>query len=123
MALFGRDGGGDAKGVRRSGSDALRLTVAYVKQETLQPLRALGRFVLFGTVGSIFLAVGLVLLLVASLRILQTETGEFHGDLSWVPYAIVAVMAVVIMALAAWRIVRGPAARRRPVRPDEPKTS
>ena len=102
--------GGDAR------RDAIALVIAYVKQETLDPLKQLGRFVLFGVTGSLAIAVGTVLLLVAALRVLQTETGAFHGNLSWLPYLIVAFLAMAVMGLAGWRIVSGPAARRIPAK-------
>lgn len=114
MRLFGTRGA-DAKGggVRRSGGDALQLVIDYVKQETLQPLKGLGRFLLFGIAGSIFLCGGLVLLLIALLRGLQGTTGTtFAGNWSWAPYLIVAFGALLFMGLAAWRIAKGPAARR-----------
>lgn len=110
---FGRSSSGDG-GVRQSGVDALRLVVEYIKQETLTPLKGLGRYLLFGIVGSLTLCAGLVLLLIALLRALQEQTGGFFGgNLSWLPYVIVAGAAAVFMALAAWRIAKGPAARRR----------
>ena len=102
-------------GVRQSGSEAIQLVVEYVKQETLTPLKGLGRYLVFGIAGSLALCAGLVLLLVALLRVLQTETGStFRGHLSWLPYVIVCGAAVLMMGLAAWRITKGPAARRRP---------
>ena len=86
--------------------------LGYAKQETLGPIRGLGRFVLFGLVGSTFLAVGLAVLLLAGLRALQDETGTtFAGNLSWAPYLATAAAAVVIAGLAAWRVARGPATR------------
>jgi peptidoglycan biosynthesis protein MviN/MurJ (putative lipid II flippase) len=101
-------------GVRQSGSEALQLVLDYVKQETLTPLKGLGRYLLFGIAGSLALCAGLVLLLVALLRALQSETGTtFSGDLSWLPYVIVCAAAMMVMGLAAWRITKGPAARRR----------
>jgi hypothetical protein len=109
-----KDGG--HKGPKKSGGDARReaisLVIAYVKQETLDPLKGLARFVLFGIAGSVAIALGTVMLLVAALRVLQTETGAFHGNLSWLPYVIVIALAGVVIALSAWRIVAGPAARR-----------
>lgn len=96
--------------------DAISLLIAYIKQETLDPLKGLGRFVLFGVAGSVAIAVGTVLLLVAALRILQTETGAFHGNLSWLPYLIVITLGVAIIGLATWRIFAGPAARRVPTK-------
>jgi hypothetical protein len=114
MGIFSRgkkDSPGEPGG---SGADAFQLTVQYVKQETLQPLQGLLRYVAFGVLGSLALALGVSLLLLAALRILQTETGAFHGNLSWLPYVIVSALAAVIMVLAAWRITHGAAARRGP---------
>jgi hypothetical protein len=100
-------------GIRKSGSDALQLVVDYIKQETLTPLKGLGRFLLFGILGSLALCVGLVVLLLALLRALQTEAGStFSGNLDWLPYVIVCVAALGVIALSAWRITKGLAARR-----------
>jgi len=93
----------------------LRLALNYLKQETLAPLRGLVRMLLFGLVGSLALAVGIVLLLLAALRVMQTETGAFHGNLSWVPYVVVMALAMLVIAGAGWRVTRGPAARRHSV--------
>ncbi len=112
---FGRSTSSAGGGIRQSGTDALQLVIDYLKQETLAPLKGLGRYLLFGIAGSILLCAGLVLLLVAALRVLQEQTGSFFsGTMTWAPYVIVGGAAVVLMALAAWRIVRGPARRRRP---------
>ena len=108
-------------GLKEQSKGVIDLTVAYVKQETVGPLKALGRFVVYGTIGSFFLGIGLVLLLVALLRVLQEETGVFHGNLSWIPYLIVAIAAFLVVGLAAWRIVSGPAKRRLP--PKEAKAN
>lgn len=105
---------GGKKGVRDSGNDAVHLVIDYVKQETLDPLKGLGRFLSFGIVGSLAIAIGTILLLTAVLRVLQTETGAFHGNLSWVPYLIVLALAAAVIGLAAWRITAGPARRRLP---------
>jgi hypothetical protein len=100
-------------GIRGPGGDVVELVVAYARQETVGPLRGLGRFVAFGVVGAVFMAVGISVLLLAGLRVLQTETGTtFTGNLSWVPYLIVGTAAAVVAAFAGWRIARGPAARR-----------
>jgi hypothetical protein len=108
----GRDDSRDRKGIGESGNNAVQLVIAYFKQETLEPLKGLGRFLLFGIVGSLAITVGAVLALVAVLRVLQTETGAFHGNLSWIPYLIVIALAAVIIGLSIWRIAAGPARRR-----------
>ena len=126
MARFGRGDrrpkgrarrGGD-KGVRGSGADALQLALAYVKQEALDPLKGLGRFLTFGLAGSLAIAAGTVLLLLAVLRVLQTETAAFRGNLSWIPYVIVIALAAVVIALSVWRVTAGPARRRRAPQPE-----
>jgi hypothetical protein len=97
----------------RPNSDLVKLLVAYAKQETLGPLRGLGRFVLFGALGAFSLSLGAGLLLLALLRALQTETGKtFAGNFSWAPYLITGVAAVLVLVGAAQRIAKGPAARR-----------
>lgn len=107
--------GEESEGLREAGEDVVQLVVEYVKQETLGPLRGLGRFMLFGIIGSLALCVGLILLLVGLLRLLQAQTGStFAGHLSWVPYALVAVVAILVVGLAIWRISKGQAARRVP---------
>jgi len=106
-----RDSGSSGRGggFTAAGGDFLHLVVDYAKQETLGPLKSLGRFLLFGLIGSVAITLGTVLLLLALLRALQTETGSsFTGHLSWLPYLIVAVAAIAVMGLAAWRIVKGP---------------
>ena len=109
------DGGGG--GLRRSGDDALKLTIDYFKQEALDPLKGLGRFLLWGLTGSLAIAVGILLALVGILRLLQTETGTaLTGDWSWVPYFGVGLLGVGVATVAAWRITAGPgrAARSEP---------
>jgi hypothetical protein len=78
------------------------LVVTYVKQQTLAPLRQLGRYVGFGIGGSLLLGFGVVFLALAGLRVLQTETGStFTGDWSWVPYILI-VFALVVGAAVVW---------------------
>src|SRR5947209_19822165 len=100
---------GDERSPPAQVGELWRLVVAYFRQETVEPVRNLGRFVLFGVAGSLVLALGLGLLLLALLRALQTETGShLQGDLSWVPYVIVMVTALVLagLAMAGWSKTR-----------------
>ncbi len=107
------DNGGH--GLRNAGDDAFQLTVDYLKQETVDPLRGLGRFLYMGIAGSFFLAIGILLILIGILRLLQTETGTaLTGDWSWVPYAVVVVLGTGIIGLAAWRITAGPGQEKLP---------
>ncbi len=109
----GTDNG--SHGLRHAGDDAFQLTVDYLKQETVEPLRGLGRFLYMGIAGSFFLAGGLLLILIGVLRLLQTETGTaLTGDWSWVPYAAVVVLGVLVIGVAAWRITAGPGKQKLP---------
>jgi hypothetical protein len=102
-------------GLRHAGDDAFQLTVDYLKQETVQPLKGLGRFLYMGIAGSFFLAGGILLILVGILRLLQTETGTaLTGNWSWVPYVVVMVLGIAVIGIAVWRITAGPARERLP---------
>lgn len=82
--------------------DELRLLVVdYAKQETVDPLKNLGKWVGFGFAGGLSIALGLILLGLGGLRFLQTladdEGDVFNGFFSWAPYLILfAVLAVAI---------------------------
>jgi NO-binding membrane sensor protein with MHYT domain len=89
------------------------LLVAYFKQETIVPLKQLGKYVAMGVAGSLLLGLGVMFLALSGLRALQTETGDaFDGNWSWVPYAIV-LATLLIAALIFWK-ARGPERVRRP---------
>lgn len=91
-----------------------RLLIAYVKQETLVPAKALGRWVALGVAGSVAIAIGVVLAVLAGLRALQTETGTtFSGGLSWLPYVVVLVGAAAVTVLAGGAAARRSSGRRK----------
>jgi len=59
-------------------------------------------------VGSVALAIGLVILAVAFLRFLQGETGStFTGNWSWAPYLICTVAVLLVAAVAVLAVTRG----------------
>ncbi len=86
-------------------SELWELLVSYGKQETVEPLRGLGRFIGYGVAGSFLTGTGAVLLTLAALRFMQTQTDDhLSGNLSWIPYlvaiiALAAVIAVVVRAI------------------------
>ncbi|HEX5367265.1 MAG TPA: hypothetical protein VFW63_11470 [Acidimicrobiales bacterium] len=83
------------------------LTKGYARQETVDPLKGIGRYLAYGGAGALVGAVGVLLLMLAGLRALQTETGStFQGNLSWLPYLIVLVVAAGLAAAAVARISR-----------------
>ncbi len=80
------------------GKELIDLTVTYAKQETVDPLRSLGRRVGLGVLGSAVASLGLIFLLVGVLRLVQVEARpHLSGAMSWVPY----VAAVVVAGLVA----------------------
>jgi hypothetical protein len=82
-----------------------QLTVDYAKQETIDPIKGLGRFVGLGVAGSVLLGIGVCLLGLAALRALQTETGDTFGEnLSFVPYLIAFVVLIGLAVVTATRI-------------------
>jgi hypothetical protein len=88
------------------------MVVTYVKEQTLVPMRQLGRYLGFGVAGALLLGLGVTLLGVGGLRALQTETGDtFTGDWSWVPYVIVFV-ALMLGAAITWKTRAGWRARK-----------
>jgi H+/Cl- antiporter ClcA len=99
-------------GVKSDLTEIRTLFLRYLKEETLQPLKELGRFVLFGAIGSVFVGFGLTMLLLGGLRFLQDEFRVLDGSLSWLPYVIVVLLAALVMGLTLWRIVAGAAKRR-----------
>ncbi|MBM3827211.1 MAG: hypothetical protein FJW09_01055 [Actinobacteria bacterium] len=84
--------------------DVVDLVRDYAKQETIGPLRGAGRWLAFGAVGSLFLGLGLVLVLLGGLRLMQTETDAFDGAFSWVPYLIVLLLCVALSVVAVSRV-------------------
>ena len=95
------------KTIPQVATELWELSAAYAKQETIDPLTGLAQFLRNGLAGALVLGVGTLLLLLALLRFLQTETGStFTGNLTWVPYVIVVLAACAVLGLAVWRIVK-----------------
>ena len=81
------------------------MLVDYAKQETLTPLKGIGRYLGWGIAGSVLMTTGVLLLALAGLRSLQTETGtRFTGNLTWIPYLIVLGGLALVIAVAVWAI-------------------
>ena len=96
------------KSVGELANDLAGMVVTYAKQETVDPLKSLGRFVAFGIAGAILIAVGGAVLTLAAVRLLQNETGaHLHGDLSWVPYAGGIILALMGAGWSLSRITKG----------------
>lgn len=81
----------------------------YAKQETVDPLRNLGRYVGYGIGGALLLAFGIVMLALATLRLLQSATGDtFVGAWSFAPYLIVVLLLALIAGASVLAAQRQP---------------
>lgn len=88
--------------------DLWDLLVAYARQETIDPLRNIGRYLAYGLGGMIVITLGVFMIGLSALRALQTQTGEaFTGFWSWVPYLLVALVLGGLVAVAVSRIGKG----------------
>lgn len=96
-----------------------RLLVAYARQETVDPLRSLGRSLGWGLVGAVLVCSSVIFGGLAVLRLLQSETTVFDANLSWLPYLLTALLMVLVAGLALWGISR--AAERGLRRPTAPE--
>jgi hypothetical protein len=79
------------------------MLVSYAKQETVEPLKGLARFVGVGAAAMVMLGVGVVLLSVSVLRLLQTKQPfgwSLTGNLSVIPYVVSLVVLGVLILLA-----------------------
>ena len=107
--------GADSRGGRKDDqslggqlNELVSLVLAYAKQETLDPLKSLGRYIAWGVAGAVFFASGGALLTLTAVRVVQSETGRhLRGDLTWVPYFGGVLVAGMGVAWATRRIVKG----------------
>jgi hypothetical protein len=106
-------------GARSGANDFFRLSLAYAKQEALEPvmrqLKAMGK----GIGGAVLLAFGTVLVGIGFVRALQDEFGGQHGtgaygggshlsgDLSWVPYMGGALFCLIVAGVCLKRALGG----------------
>ena len=88
------------------------LLIAYFKQETIDPLKGLARYVGFGILGASLIGIGFCFMAIGALRALQTQTGaHLTGNWSWIPYLITIVGLVIIAGVAVFR-ARSPRSSR-----------
>ena len=83
-------------------SDLWQLVVAYFKQETIEPIKGLGRFVGWGLAGSLAVGLGGVMIVLGLLRLLQT-VDAFDGNWSFIPYLVTLTVAAggTLLAVSA----------------------
>jgi hypothetical protein len=86
--------------------ELVKMVRDYVKQETLDPLKGVGRWLAWGIVGAVALLFGAVTGLIGLLRLLQAEVFYQPNGFTWAPYMIIVGVAVVMVWLSLTRIAR-----------------
>jgi hypothetical protein len=85
--------------------DVIDLVKTYVRQETVGPLKGLGRKVGIGLAGSLLIGMGLFFLALGLLRLIQDKIPRLaSGALSWAPYFIVVAFCGIVTVFALTRI-------------------
>jgi hypothetical protein len=86
----------------------VELVKTYALQETVEPIKASGRYIALGSVAAVLGGIGAILLLLGLLRFLEYEFDSrlARGTLSWVSYTIVFIVAVITIVVALKRIGR-----------------
>lgn len=91
---------------QRDVTELRALLVRYLKEETLDPFKSIGRYLAFGILGSVFVGFGAFLLLLGLLRYLQWQFPFLDGSESWLPYTIVSLLALAGIGFTVFRITR-----------------
>jgi hypothetical protein len=76
------------------------LVIAYAKQETLEPLKGLGKNAALGLGGAVSLGIGGLFCSIGALRAMQSETDFFERhNLSYLPYFLTVVILVALTTI------------------------
>ena len=95
----------EEKSIPQVMTELWEMTVSYAKQETVEPLKGLGRFIAFGAAAAILGGIGIIMLTLAGLRGLQDHNdGRLDGSWNWVPYLVALVLLGALIGLAVTRI-------------------
>ena len=85
--------------------DVIDLVKTYVKQETVGPLKGIGRKIGIGIAGALLLGLGLFFLALGLLRLIQTKIPRLaEGTMSLLSYLIVIVFCGLVTVLALSRV-------------------
>jgi phosphotransferase system glucose/maltose/N-acetylglucosamine-specific IIC component len=76
------------------------LVVAYAKQEAVDPLKALGKWVGLHIAGALLIGMGCMFIAIGALRVIQDQTApHLTGNWSWVPYLIVIIGLLIVVGI------------------------
>ncbi|MCA1845621.1 MAG: hypothetical protein LC792_20990 [Actinobacteria bacterium] len=95
-----REAKAKAKNPTGDARELVDLVIAYAKQETLEPLKGLGKRAALGLGGAVLLGIGGLFCSLAALRAMQSETDFFERhNLSYVPYFLTVVILALLSAI------------------------
>jgi hypothetical protein len=94
------------KGAATQIAELKGLVVGYAKQETIDPLKTLGRYLGFGLAGSLMIGTGLSMLLLALLRGLQQIATFEDPSWNWAPYLITGVVGALLVAGFMYKLMK-----------------
>ena len=85
--------------------DVVDLVKEYAKQETLGPLKGAGRWLAFGTVAALLLAIAMLMAVLGVLRLSQDLGGAaLDGSWSFVHYLIAGAFNLLLVYIALSRV-------------------
>ncbi|HVW35542.1 MAG TPA: hypothetical protein VHL53_23625 [Acidimicrobiia bacterium] len=89
-----------AKNPTGDARELVDLVIAYAKQETIEPLKGLGKNAAWGLGGAVCLGIGGVFCSMGALRAMQSETDFFERhNLSYLPYLLTVILLGVLMVI------------------------
>ena len=93
------------KSIQEVLTELWQLLLSYAKQETVEPLKGLGRYIGFGVAAAITGSTGIILLTIGVLRALQVHTDDhLSGHWNWVPYVVALAVLTILILLFTSRI-------------------
>ncbi len=87
-------------------NELVELVKGYALQETVEPLKPVGTFIMWGAAGALLMGTGIFLLCLALLRFLQT-LDVFDGNFTVFPYLIISVVVFALCGLFGTQITKG----------------
>jgi len=89
-----------AKNPTGDARELVDLVITYAKQETLEPLKGLGKNAALGLGGALLLGIGGIFCSLGALRAMQSETDWFEEQsLTYLPYGATMVILGVLAAI------------------------
>jgi hypothetical protein len=91
-----------AKNPTGDARELVDLVITYAKQETLEPLKGLGKNAALGLGGALLLGIGGIFCSLGALRAMQSQTDWFERhNLTYLPYGAT-ILILVVLSIVGW---------------------